>query len=241
MDARGAPAAATRPRRRPGYDERMSVELRVAVFEDDARYRQGLETLLRHAPGMRCAGVFPRLAPGLAAARADPTAWDLVLMDLEHPDGNGIDAIRALKALRRDLPVLALTVFEEPATVVAAICAGADGYLVKRSSAAELLAAMRNAGAGGATLSPGVAGALLDVVRRAAPPLRPATPTRLDLTEREQDVLRTLSGGRSYAEAAQELGVGLETVRTHVRSLYRKLQVHSVGEAVARAIREGLV
>jgi DNA-binding NarL/FixJ family response regulator len=212
----------------------------VVLFEDDPRYRQGLETLFKHTPRVDLVATFPRLEPGLVAARTSAAEWDVVLMDLEHPDGSGVTAIRGLKNMRPDLPVLALTVFEEPATVLAAICAGADGYLLKRCSASELISAIRSAGSGGAPLSPGIASALLKVVRKGAEtPV--ASPSRLDLTTREQDVLRALAAGHTYQEAADSLGVGLETVRTHVRALYKKLQVHSVSEAVARAIREGLV
>lgn len=217
----------------------MTPPLRVVLFEDDPRYRQGLETLFKHTPQITLVATFPRLEPGLVAARQQASSWDVVLMDLEHPDGSGVHAIRALKNLRADLPVLALTVFEEPATVLAAICAGADGYLLKRSPANELVAAIRSAGTGGAPLSPGIASALLRVVRKTA--AAPASPSRLDLTSREQDVLRALSAGHTYQEAADHLGIGFETVRTHVRALYRKLQVRSVSEAVARAIRDGLV
>lgn len=216
-----------------------AVAIRVALFEDDARFRAGVETLLRYTEGMACVASFPLIGPGLAAARRDPSAWDVVLMDLDLPDGSGVDAIRALRALRADLPVLALTVFEEPRTVLQAICAGASGYLLKRATALELKGAVKAAAAGGAPLTPAVAAAVLDAVRvtSGAGP----TPTRLDLTARERDVLRALSGGASYQQAADTLGVTLDTVRTHVRALYRKLQVHSVAEAVGRAIREGLV
>lgn len=218
----------------------MSERIRVVIFEDDPRYRRGLETLLRHSPSLEHVGSFPRLEPGLQAARTDAANWDVVLMDLEHPDGSGVAAIRALKNLRPDLPVLAVTVFEEPATVISAICAGADGYLLKRSSAGELISAIRNVGSGGAPLSPGIAGALLQVVRKTKVERDP-NPARLDLTAREQDVLRCLAAGHTYQETAESLGVGIETVRTHVRALYKKLQVHTVSEAVARAIRGGLV
>lgn len=212
--------------------------MNVAVVEDDERYRSSLELLLRHAPGLRCAGSFPRIRPAVAAA---PTAdWDLVLMDLELPDGSGIDAIRELRALRPQLSVVALTVFEEPATVLATICAGADGYLLKRATTSEILEAIRVVAGGGSMLGPSVARSVLELVRRsnAEPPTRP---TRLDLTDREQVVLRALSNGQSYKQVADALSISLDTVRSHVRALYRKLQVHSVTEAIGRAIREGLV
>lgn len=218
----------------------MAPELNIAVFEDDARYRSSIETLLGHALGMRCVASYPLLGPGMAAAERGPEpAWDLVLMDLELPDGSGIDAIRRLKLLRPSLPVVALTVFEEPKTILQTICAGADGYLLKRTPAGEVLAAIRAVAVGGSPLTPAVARTVLDVMRHVQP--EGARPRKLDLTEREQEVLRALANGASYKIIAADLDISLDTVRTHIRALYRKLQVHSVAEAVGRAIREGLV
>jgi DNA-binding NarL/FixJ family response regulator len=165
-------------------------------------------------------------------------------MDLELPGIGGIDATRRLKRMRPDLPVVALTVFEEPATILEAIAAGVDGYLLKKTSAPELLALLRGVMAGGAPLTPAVARTLLDVVRAESrgshDPVR-ERPGRLDLSEREQDVLRGLVRGLGYKQIADESGTSLDTIRTHVRHVYRKLQVHSVAQAVSRAIRERLV
>src|SRR5688572_3213084 len=117
----------------------------VAVVEDDSRYRQSLETLLRHAPGFCLAGSFAaplkavqELESALRLGREAP--WDLVLMDLELPGMSGIEAIRRLKAVAPGLSIVVLTAFEEPATVLDAICAGADGYLLKKTAAPDLLA-----------------------------------------------------------------------------------------------------
>lgn len=215
-------------------------ELAVCFFEDDPRYRASLELVLKHTPGVRCVASFPTLASGLAEARRRAGDWDLVLMDLHLPDGSGIEGVKALKALRPGLPVVVLTVFEDPRTVLRAICAGADGYLLKRATAAELVAALKAVAAGGSPLTPAVAASLLEVVRQTSVPSTPP-PSRLDLTERERDVLRSLAAGNAYKQVADDLGVSLDTVRSHVRALYRKLQVHSVAEAVGRALREGLV
>lgn len=212
----------------------------VVIVEDDPRYRKSVETLLRHTPDLTFVAGYGLIGEALAAARTGARDWGLVLMDLELPDGSGADAIRRLKEIRADLPILALTVFESPRTVLETICAGADGYLLKRATAPELLGAIRALLAGGSPLTPATARALLEVVRKtSAPPS--SKPTRLDLSEREQSVLRGLAAGRAYKQVADDLGVSLDTVRTHIRSLYRKLQVHSVAEAVTRALREGLV
>lgn len=218
----------------------MAVATRVVVIEDDPAYRRSLVTLVAHAPDLEIAGAYGLLSDSLEAAAADVQSWGIVLIDLHLPDGSGIDGIRALKALRADLPIIAVTVFEAPKTVLETICAGADGYLLKRAKGSEILGAIRAALSGGSPLTPATARTLLDVLRVQAAPSAPP-PSRLDLTDRERDVLRSLASGNGYKRVADDLGVSLDTVRTHVRALYRKLQVHSVAEAVTRALREGLV
>jgi DNA-binding NarL/FixJ family response regulator len=155
---------------------------------------------------------------------------------------SGIEATRRLKAAAPEVAVVVLTVFEEPATILQAICAGADGYLLKRTPADELLSQLRAVVAGGSPLTSEVARKVLGLLRSSVPAPPPShAPTRLQLTDREHDVLKGLVQGMSYKQIADEAGISLDTVRTHIRSVYRKLQVHSVAEAVSRAIREGLV
>jgi DNA-binding NarL/FixJ family response regulator len=167
-------------------------------------------------------------------------------MDLQLPGMNGAEATRRMKRLHPGLPIVVLTVFEEPATILDAICAGADGYLLKRMRAPEMLDQLRAVVRGGAPLTSRVARTVLDLLRSEAPGVdhasRPAAPTvaELDLTERERDVLRCLVAGLSYKQVAGELQISAETVRSHVKNVYRKLQVHNVAEAVSRAIRERL-
>ena len=218
---------------------------RVAVVEDDPRYRQGLETLLRHSTGFGLAASYGAPQSLLREAGENQTsgasAWDVVLMDVELPGMDGIEATRRLKAITTDVAVVVLTVFEEPATILDAICAGADGYLLKKTPAAQLLAHIRSVAGGGSPLTPAVARKVLGLVRGEGRRQPSASPSRLDLTEREQEVLRGLVQGLAYKQVADHLGISLDTVRTHIRGVYRKLQVHSVAEAVSRAIREGLI
>ncbi|HEY6853049.1 MAG TPA: response regulator transcription factor, partial [Gemmatimonadales bacterium] len=180
----------------------------------------------------------------LAALGAAAAPWDLVLMDLELPGMSGIEATRRVKALSPRTAVVVLTVFEEPATVLEAICAGADGYLLKRTPPERLLAELRSIFEGHSPLSGAVAHTVLDLVRRmgpGSPAEDPGSPTRLELSEREQEVLRCLVDGMGYKQTAERLAVSLDTVRTYIRRIYGKLQVHSVAEAVSRAVRERLV
>lgn len=227
----------------------MGDPLRLAVVEDDTRFRTSLETLFGHASGFDLAKSFgsaSRLLEELDALRwqEERPPWDLVLMDLELPGTSGIEATRRLKERFPALKVVILTVFEAPETVMQAICAGADGYLLKRQAGRELLAELRAVEAGGAPLTAGVARTVMNLLRHRAGPEGGApegAPSRLDLTGREQEVLRALARGLSYKQVAAELDVAIDTMRSHVRSVYDKLQVHSVAEAVSRALREGLV
>jgi DNA-binding NarL/FixJ family response regulator len=225
-------------------DTSLAQPIRIALVDDDVRYRRSLETLFTHDPSFAVAASFSRATDLLeAAARGEAERWDLVLMDLSLPLLNGIEATRRLKASVPELPVVVLTVFEEVGTLLDAIGAGADGYLLKKTAARELLSQLRAVTTGGAPLTPGVARTLLEVVRlHAGQPQGPAHDVgRLVLSEREQEILRGLVRGLTYKRIGEEFGISLDTVRAHVRSVYRKLQVHSVAQAVSRAIRERLV
>jgi DNA-binding NarL/FixJ family response regulator len=251
MRVRSQPARCIVRRRSDPRSERATVPIRVVTIEDDPQYRSSLELLFRHAGDFELVESFG--SPAAALARldggpasdgpADAPAWELVLMDVDLPGMDGIACTRRIKNQLPGTAVVVLTVFEERATIVEAICAGADGYLLKRTPAAELLTQLRAIAVGGAPISAGVARTVLDLVRHLGP-VRGADgdgATRFELTERELEVLRCLVQGRSYKRTAQQLDISIDTVRSHVRSVYSKLQVHSVAEAVSRALREGIV
>jgi DNA-binding NarL/FixJ family response regulator len=207
-----------------------------------------METFVRDLPGFALAASYGRAEAALrhledTLTSGDGPPWDLVLMDLELPGLDGMAATRRLRAMAPAVSVVVLTVFEDAATVLEAICAGADGYLVKRSSAPTLRLQLASIVEEGAPMTPGVARTLLTFVREGSDggASGGSRPTRLDLTAREQDVLRCIVRGRSYRQAAEDLAISLETVRTHIRHLYRKLQVHTVAEAVGLAIRKRLI
>lgn len=210
--------------------------IRVGLVEDDRHYRESLELLLNLAPDAVLVAAYDRPTHFLADREAGPEL-DVVIMDLDLPDMDGMEAIRRLRAMGSTVPVVVLTAFDDPPRIVQAIQAGADGYLLKRATGDELLAHLRQAVSGGAALTPGVARSVLDLLRGRR---RTGTPPP-DLSRRERDVLEALVRGLSYKQVAAELGVSIETVRSHVRSLYKKLQVHSATEAVSKALREGWV
>jgi DNA-binding NarL/FixJ family response regulator len=221
--------------------------IRVVAVEDDARYRASLDVLIRHSQEFDLVGSYAAPAAALAdlGAGDDPTPdWDLVLMDLELPGMGGVECTRRIKTRLPDVAVVVLTVFEDRNTIVEAISAGADGYLLKRTPADQLLRRLREVVAGGSPLSAGVARTVLGLVRQlngarpsAADPSKPA----VDLTPREAEVLGCLVQGMSYKATASSLDISIDTVRTHVRAVYRKLQVRNVADAVRTALRQNLV
>lgn len=221
------------------------MKQRVAIVEDNRYYREGLELLLSNEADFEVTtcvdSAEPLLAMAKKAARGGESApWSLVVMDIELPGASGIDATRELKSLFAALHVVVVTSFEEPGRILAAILAGADGYIVKRADLEEILDELRTVIAGGAPMTPGVARTVMSLLRDSTPS-GPALPHGGLLTERELDVLRCLVKGASYKIVASDLGVSLDTVRTHVRSIYRKLQVHNVAEAVGKALKQRIV
>ncbi|HEX5044119.1 MAG TPA: response regulator transcription factor [Candidatus Polarisedimenticolaceae bacterium] len=220
------------------------MPVRVAIVDDDAPYRGAIADLLALESAFQMVASFGEARSLLAAAeKTPPPTWDLVLMDIEMPGLDGISAARELKARLPGATVVMLTAFEEPDRIVRAILAGADGYLVKRSDAREVLEEIRSIVAGGSPMTPSVARSVLATVR-AGLPLPPGAQdglVRYGLSEREADVLRALVAGKGYKEIAYDLHISVDTVRSHIRKVYGKLQVHSAPEAVARAIRERLV
>jgi len=225
---------------------------RLVMVEDDPSYTRSIATLMHHTPGFELVESFgnPRRLLETVSRELDrgqAPSWQLVLMDLELPGMSGIEATRRLKEMLPDTNVVILTSFEEPSTILQAICVGADGYLLKKAPARELISHLRAVTRGGSPLSGEVARSVLAVVRRfgatteSSDATEPAEPKRLTLTTREQDVLRCLSRGLTYDQVAAELGISSDTIRHHIRNIYKKLQVHSAAEAVSRAVREGLI
>ncbi|MFT3790521.1 MAG: response regulator transcription factor [Rudaea sp.] len=221
-------------------------DLRVALVEDEPRYRASISTLIRHTPGFALAWAYPEAAPVLELVRKArdlglELPWDMVLTDIGLGGMDGIELTRSLKSLRPALPVVVLSVFEEPATVFAAICAGADGYLLKSAAPGDLVKQLQLIAHGGAPLSATLAGTLMRLVRMSGSNgFAQPVPHDLGLTPRQLQVLRCLVDGNSYREIAHCLDISLDTVRSHIRQIYSALQVNSVAEAVSSALRRGL-
>jgi DNA-binding NarL/FixJ family response regulator len=215
-------------------NETPSESIDVAIVEDVKDIREGLALLIDGAPGFRCVGVYRSMEEALPGLRArTPRA---ALVDIGLPGMSGIEGIRIIKERFPKLLVLVLTVYQDDERIVEAICAGASGYLVKKTPPARLLESLAEAVAGGAPMSPEVANRVLALFRAARPPEEDYS-----LTPHETRLLRLIVEGHSYKTAAAALHVTPHTVSFHLRKIYDKLQVHSKSEAVAKVLRSGLL
>ena len=209
--------------------------IRVAIVEDRREIRDSLGILIGGTEGFHCLGLFRTMEEALPAILRDPP--DVVLLDIGLPGMSGIEGARLLKERHPGLAILTLTIYDDDERVFEALCAGACGYLLKNTPPSRLLEALREAVQGGAPMSPQVARKVVAVFRQ----IRPPEQTDYDLTPHEARLLKLLVEGHNYKTAARELGVTVNTISFHMRRVYEKLQVHSKSEAVAKALRSGLV
>jgi DNA-binding NarL/FixJ family response regulator len=217
----------------PGDPAQPSV-IKVAIIEDQARFRHCLEVLIDGTDGFRCAGVFRSMEEALDKLNRDMP--DVVLADIGLPGMSGIEGVKTLSALHPGLQVLMLTVYDDDIRIFDALCAGACGYLLKKTPPARLLEAVREAAAGGAPMTPEVARRVIKLFREIRPP-----ELDCELTPHEIRLLNMLVAGHNYRTAAAELGVSSHTVGFHLQNIYQKLHVHSKTEAVAKALRHRLI
>ena len=213
----------------------MNVPVRVVLIEDLREVREGLTVLINGTPGFHCTGSHRTMEEALA--RLHRTQCDMVLTDIGLPGMSGIDGIRILRERFPDLPILALTVYNDDDKVFQALCAGASGYLLKNTPPARLLESIREVLDGGAPMSPEVARRVIRLFRD----FRPPDHADYQLTAQETELLKLLVEGHHAKTAAKELGISINTVFFHLKNIYAKLQVHSKTEAVAKALRERLV
>lgn len=202
----------------------------VALIEDDADIRQSLALLINNTRGFTCMDTYgdcPSAFEGVQHRMPD-----VVLMDIGLPGMSGIEGTRILKERFPNLDIIVLTVHENDEMVFEALCAGACGYLVKETPTSKLLNAIKEVKAGGAPMSTQIARMVVGSFQRKAETI---------LTPRETDVLTLLCTGKSYKMIADALFISEETVRRHLKNIYKKLEVHSKSEAVAKALKERLV
>ena len=212
-----------------------SEKTTVLIVEDEPEFRMRFKQIVESEPTLELVG----------AAANKREAQELI--DLGLPDGNGTDLIRQVSSKRPDVDIMVVTVFGDEQHVVAAIEAGATGYILKDSTAADVVSCIRLLRAGGSPVSPVVARSVLRAIRNrmggATGTTRPggATPDNNPLSARETEILQLLAKGMSFNEIGEILGISPHTVTAHIKKIYRKLAVHSRGEAVYEATQMGLL
>ena len=221
--------------------------IKVIVVEDNDSIREGLKMLIDGTEGYSCIEAYVKCE--LMLKNIEKQKPDVLLMDIGLPGMNGIEGIREVRKILPDLTILVLTVYEENDLIFEALCAGASGYLVKKTPPSKLLEAIREAYEGGAPMSSHIARKVIEffshVSHEGLPPQKkPVLPQGTGasiLTPREREILGGLVDGNSFKAIADTLFISIETVRFHFRNIYKKLHVHSQSEAVAKAIREGII
>lgn len=205
------------------------MPIRTLIYEDNTDMRGALAALIGGTEGFELSGAFDNCLGIVEQAAA--LRPDVVLMDIDMPGMSGIEGVARLKKAHPQVEALMLTVFDDDNRVFEAVCAGASGYLLKKTAPARILDAIKEVTEGGAPMSP--------VIARKVLQLFPGKPAERDadldkLTARELEVVKALSRGFSYKMVAAELNISIETVRTYVKRIYEKLQVHSVSEAISK-------
>lgn len=217
----------------PGTSTPRSI--RVAVIEDHREFRDYLTALINGTEGLVCTGSYHSMEEALR--KIGSSLPDVVLTDLGLPGMSGVEGIGVLKEKYPDLLLLVQTVYEDDERIFNALCNGASGYLLKRTPPARLIEGLKEAVAGGAPMSPEVARKVIKLFREIRPPER----ADYHLTAHELRLLKLFVDGHNYKTAAQELKVTTSTINFHLQNIYQKLQVHSKTEAVAKALRSGLI
>jgi DNA-binding NarL/FixJ family response regulator len=208
--------------------------IKIAIVEDIREIREGLARLINSTPGYRCTGVYGSMEEALE--KIPNNLPRLVLSDIGLPGIDGISGITILKERYPELLILMLTVYDDNERIFDALCAGACGYLLKKTPWEKVVEALKEAVEGGSPMSPEVARRVINLFREIKPPKEAA----YELTPHEVRLLRMLVEGHSYKTAAAELHVSVNTIKFHLRHIYDKLQVHTKSEAVAKALRHGL-
>jgi DNA-binding NarL/FixJ family response regulator len=207
------------------------MPINVAIVEDNDQLRATLARVVNRAEGFRCVSDYADAEAAIEGLPKDKP--DVVLMDINLPGMNGVECVRKLKQIAPGTQVVMLTVYEDTDNIFKALAAGASGYLLKRTTSAELLAAIQDVKKGGSPMTTHIARKVVQSFQQAGTSPQPTE----NLSPREQEVLDCLSQGFLYKEIAEKLGISYETVHTYIRRIYEKLQVRTRTEAVAKFLR----
>jgi DNA-binding NarL/FixJ family response regulator len=209
--------------------------IKVAIIEDERDIREGLGMLVGLTDGFDCVGKYGSMEEALPGIRHRTP--DIILSDIGLPGMNGIEGIQRIKENYPQMTILMLSVYQDDDRIFHALCAGAVGYLLKKTPPTKILESLREAVSGGSPMSPEVARKVITIFKEYRPPEK----VDYDLTPHETRILKLLVEGHSYKTAAKQLKVTPSTISFHLKNIYEKLQVHSKTEAVAKALQHRLI
>ncbi|WP_111670166.1 response regulator [Algoriphagus litoralis] len=211
------------------------MKAKVLVYDDNEMLRSSIRFLVESEPEMELVASLPNAQ----SVETDIVQYqpDVILMDIDMPLVNGVQAVARIRKIEEDLPVIMLTVFEDNENIFNAIYAGASGYILKRHLSEEIAGAIRTVLQGGAPMTGSVAKKVLKML----PQAKSQEQEKSNLTEKETKILELLVHGFSYKMIASEIFISIDTVRFHIKKIYEKLHVHSATEAVSKALKNRLV
>jgi len=215
------------------------MEIRVAIFEDNKLVRDALEAILNGTHGFNCTGTYADAS--MLEQRIRSCNPDVVMMDIELPGIDGIEATRQLHEKFPDIKVLIQTVFDDSSKIFKALCAGASGYILKNDPPSKQIDAVHEVFNGGAPMSPPIAKKIIEFFNHQNVILTEPDETDLSLTPREKEIMKMMVDGHNYKTIAEKSFISYETVRTHVKKIYKKLHVASRSEAIRKANQNRII
>jgi DNA-binding NarL/FixJ family response regulator len=211
--------------------------INVAIVEDNDTIRSGLAALINGTPGYSCVAQFIDCESFLGKLKSIQV--DVVLMDIALPGMSGIEGVKKAIEINKDLDILMLTIYEDSEKVFDALCAGACGYLVKKTPPSKLLEAIKEVHEGGSPMSSNIARQVITAFKEVKEIDKEKN--EYFLSTREKEVLNLLAEGNNYQQIADQIFISVDTVRHHIKNIYKKLHVHTQSEAVAKAIRRKII
>ncbi|HKZ65961.1 MAG TPA: response regulator transcription factor [Chitinophagaceae bacterium] len=211
------------------------MAVKILIYDDNEALRLSMEALITEQPDFELLAAMPNAET--VTADLQELKPDVILMDIDMPVVNGVQAVKSIRRVNKYIPIIMLTVFDDNENIFNAVCAGASGYILKRYATEEIPGAIRDVLTGGAPMTGSVARKVLQMV----PQARNEEQEKSDLSKKEIEILQLLVNGYSYKMIAAELKISIDTVRFHIKKIYDKLHVHSATEAVSKALKDRLI
>lgn len=211
------------------------MAVKILIYDDNEALRISMEALITEQPDFELSAAMPNAET--VTTDLKELKPDVILMDIDMPIVSGVQAVKSIRRINKDIPIIMLTVFDDNENIFNAICAGASGYILKRYATEEIPGAIRDVLTGGAPMTGSVARKVLMMV----PQAKNEEQERSDLSRKEIEILQLLVNGYSYKMIAAELKISIDTVRFHIKKIYDKLHVHSATEAVSKALKDKLI